>query len=145
MSKVFKGRVIVGGHYEGEALVTHQGFNILATYFRGISTGSEICWDQNNKDLYQKVLKDKVLCLPKAIGSTTGGMFLQCAADGNIAPKAMLYANTVDSVSVAGIIMSDIWNNRKIITVDGLGKEFLDAVQDGQKITVEEDGTVIVD
>lgn len=144
MSKVFKGRVVIPGDLEGEALVTHQGFNILATFFRGIADGSPLCWDQNNEDLYQKVLNDKILCLPKCIGSTTGGMFLQCAADNGIAPLAMLYADHVDSVSVAGIIMSDVWNDRKIITVDELGEEFLATVQNGDKIVIASDGTVTI-
>ncbi len=145
MSKVFKGRAIVGGNIVGESIVTRQGFNILATYFRGITTRSDICWDQNNKDLYEKVLKGKILCLPKSIGSTTGGMFLQCAADIGISPAAMLYADHIDSISVAGIIMSDIWNGKKIIAIDQLGSEFLDYVRDGQTIEISEDGTVTVD
>ena len=142
MSKTFKGRPIIPGSMSGEALVTHQGFNILATYFRGIADKSPICWDQNNPELYQKVLNDKILCLPKGIGSTTGGMFLQCAADNGIAPLAMLYSCHVDSVSVAGIIMSDVWNGRRIVTIDGLGDEFLAAVQSGDRLTIYEDGTV---
>ena len=142
MSRTFKGRVIIPGSISGEALVTHRGFNILATYFRGIADKSPLSWDQNDPDLYQKVLNDKILCLPKAIGSTTGGMFLQCAADNGIAPLAMLYADHVDSVSVAGIIMSDVWNGRRIVTIDQLGDEFLAAVRSGDRITVSEDGTV---
>jgi hypothetical protein len=31
MSQIFKGRVILAGDAEGEALVTHTGFNSLAT------------------------------------------------------------------------------------------------------------------
>ena len=30
--QTFKGRVVYGGNVEGEALVTHQGFNTLASY-----------------------------------------------------------------------------------------------------------------
>ena len=32
MEKVFKGRVIGGGTLEGEAVVSHQGVNTLATF-----------------------------------------------------------------------------------------------------------------
>jgi uncharacterized protein len=52
--KTFKGRVVLGGNLTGESVVSHQGFNTLATYFRGLTTGSSICLDQNNKDLYKK-------------------------------------------------------------------------------------------
>ena len=84
--KTFKGRVILGGNLAGEALVTHQGFNTLAAYVQGLITKSPICHDQNNPDLYQKHIAGKVLCLPVTIGSTTGGMVLQCAAAEGIAP-----------------------------------------------------------
>ncbi|MCM3768091.1 aconitase X swivel domain-containing protein [Neobacillus niacini] len=142
--KTFKGRVVLGGNLTGESVVSRQGFNTLATYFRGLTTGSSICNDQNNKDLYQKDVGGKIICLPKTIGSTTGGMILQCAADVGIGPAAMLYADHIDSISAAGIILAEVWNDKKIVAIDQLGDEFLEAVQDGQKIEIIEDGTVIV-
>lgn len=102
------------------------------------------CNDQNNKDLYKKDLGGKIICLPRTIGSTTGGMILQCAADMGIGPAAMLYADHVDSISAAGIVLADIWNNKKIVAIDQLGDEFLDFVQDGQKVEIREDGSVSV-
>jgi uncharacterized protein len=142
--KTFKGRVVLGGNLTGESVVTHQGFNTLATYFSGITTGSSICNDQNNKELYKKDLGGKIICLPRTIGSTTGGMILQCAANVGIGPVAMLYADHVDTVSAAGIILANVWNDKKIITIDELGNEFLEYVKDGNKIEIKEDGTVIV-
>lgn len=142
--KTFKGRVVLGGNLTGESVVSRQGFNTLATYFRGLTTGSSICNDQNNKDLYQKDVGGKIICLPKTIGSTTGGMILQCAADVGIGPAAMLYADHIDSISAAGIILAEVWNDKKIVAIDQLGDEFLEAVQDGQEIEIKEDGTVIV-
>lgn len=142
--KSFKGRVVLGGNLTGESVVTHQGFNTLATYFRGITTKSSICLDPNNKDLYKKNLGGKIICLPRTIGSTTGGMILQCAADVGIGPAAMLYADHIDSISSAGIILAEVWNNKKIIAIDQLGDEFLDYVKDGQTIDIKEDGTVNV-
>ena len=142
--KTFKGRVVLGGNLTGESVVSHQGFNTLATYFRGLTTGSSICLDQNNKDLYKKDVGGKIICLPRTIGSTTGGMILQCAADVGIGPAAMLYADHIDSISAAGIILAEVWNNKRIVAIDELGDEFLEAVQDGQQIEIKEDGTVIV-
>ena len=142
--KTFKGRVVLGGNLKGDSVVTHQGFNTLETYFRGLTTVSSICNDQNNKDLYQKDLGGKIICLPRTIGSTTGGMILQCAADVGIGPAAMLYADHIDSISSAGIILAEVWNDKKIVAIDQLGDEFLEFVQDGQKIEIKEDGTVIV-
>lgn len=142
--KTYKGRAVLGGNITGKSIVSRQGVNLLATYFKGLPTKSPICNDQNNPYLYKKDISGKVLCLPEAIGSTTGGMILQCAATLNIAPVAILYANHIDSLSAAGIILADVWNNRQIVAVDQLGWDFLNYVQDGQTIDIAEDGTITV-
>jgi hypothetical protein len=38
--------------------------------------------------------------------------------------------------------MEDIWNGKRIITIDQLGDEFLEAVNTGDPIAIHEDGTV---
>jgi serine protease inhibitor ecotin len=40
--------------------------------------------------------------------------------------------------------MEDIWNEKRIIKVDLLGDEFLEAVNSGDPIAIYEDGTVEV-
>ncbi|MBV4432350.1 DUF126 domain-containing protein [Clostridium tyrobutyricum] len=145
MSKTFKGRVVLGGNIGGESIVTHQGFNILASYLEGLSTGNAICSDQNNKDLYKKDLKGKIICLPKTIGSTTGGMILQNVTKQGIGPSAMLFSEHIDSLAAAGIILCDVWNNTRIIAIDQLGDEFLKYAKDGQKIYIKDDGNIIID
>ncbi len=40
--------------------------------------------------------------------------------------------------------MEDIWNEKRIITIDLLGDEFLETVQTGDPIAIHEDGTVEV-
>jgi predicted aconitase with swiveling domain len=146
MSKTFKGRVIIPGNVAGEALVTHSGFNMLASFQKSLVTKSKkaICSDQNNKDLYKKNLTGKILCLPQTIGSTTGGLALQTAAQMEITPKALLFSKHIDSLAASGIILADIWLKKRIVTIDQLADEFLQAVQEGQWIEVQEDGTVIV-
>jgi predicted aconitase with swiveling domain len=146
MAMTFKGRVIVGGNISGESLVTRReyNFNILASYFKGIAAKSGICYDQNNKDLFGKNMEGKILCLPTTIGSTTGGMFLQCVASMGVSPIAMLYSEHIDPVSAAGIVMSEIWDGNKIITIDLLGREFLEYVQNEQKIEISDTGEVTI-
>jgi hypothetical protein len=58
--------------------------------------------------------------------------------------KAILFSEHIDSVSYAGLLMDDVWNDRRVITVDLLGDEFLDAVKSGDTVSIEEDGTVEV-
>ena len=50
--KTFKGRVVVPGTCTAEALVSHGGFNTLASYQMGMMFGDKQmkCGDQNNAD-----------------------------------------------------------------------------------------------
>lgn len=146
MSKVFKGRAILPGNTTGEAVVSRQGMNILASYQKSAlkKTKQMICGDQNNLDLYKKDLRDKIICLPQTIGSTTGGMILETAIQMGIGPRAMLFADHIDSLAAAGLILSDVWLKNRVITIDQLGADFLRQVQDGQTIEIKEDGTVII-
>ncbi len=47
-------------------------------------------------------------------------------------------------LAAAGVLMSDIWKDRRIVTIDMLGDEFLETVQMGDPITIHADGTVEV-
>jgi hypothetical protein len=40
--------------------------------------------------------------------------------------------------------MDAVWNDRKVITVDLLGDEFMETVKTGDRISISEDGTVVV-
>jgi len=40
--------------------------------------------------------------------------------------------------------MDDVWNGKRVITIDLLGYEFLEAVKTGDPVTNHEDGTVEV-
>lgn len=147
MKKTFKGRPVVAGAYEGDAVVSRQGFNTLASLQRDLMAKKPVvsCSDQNNPELYEKELSGKALCLPRTIGSTTGGMVLQAAATIGSAPGALLFSEAIDSLAAAGVILAKVWNDRAIITVDGLGAEFLDFVKDGDSIAIQDDGTVVVE
>ncbi len=78
------------------------------------------------------------------MGSSLGGAALMGVADLGLGPKAMLFSQHIDSVSSAGLLMDDIWNGRRVITIDLLGDEFLEAVKSGDPVSIKEDGTVEV-
>lgn len=141
--RTFKGRVVVPGTATLKALVSHEGFNTLASY-KNCKEGKNVCTDQNNKDLYGKSTVGVALCLPQTIGSTTGGMVLFNAAVIKCNPGALLFSNTIDSLAAAGAILADVWTENSMPTVDNLGKEFLDYVKDGMTVTIKENGEVEV-
>ena len=152
--KTFKGRPVVPGAVETTAVVSHNGFNTLASFQGALQFGEfpiignkykqTECDDQNNPDLYRQPMLGKALCLPQTIGSTTGGMVLYCANSLGKAPACLLFSNHIDSLAAAGAILADVWTDNPMPTIDCLGDEFLATVKTGDKIKVYEDGTVEV-
>ena len=144
----FKGRIVAPGTVTAPALVSHGGLNTLASFQKALQFGDKkaTCGDQNNPDLHGKPLAGKALCLPMTIGSTTGGLVLYCACAMGRQPACMLFSQPIDSLAAAGAILADVWlDGCSMPVVDSLGEEFLAYVKDGMKITVKEDGTVVVD
>ena len=152
--KVFKGRPFAGGAIKAEAVVSHQGFNTLASCQKsamGIKpkdteagTAKIFVSDQNNPDLYKKPMIGKALCLPETIGSTTGGMVLYTACASGQQPACMLFSKHIDSLAASGAILASVWTDADMPVIDCLGDEFLAAVQTGQTVRVLDGGVVEV-
>lgn len=144
--KEFKGRVIVPGSCEAEALVSRGGFNTLASYQMALQFGDKEvkCGDQNNADIYKMPMLGKALCLPQTIGSTTGGMVLFTACAQHKQPACMLFSMPIDSLAASGAILGDVWTDVNMPVIDSLGDEFLDYVKTGMKVSLSDDGTVTV-
>ena len=112
----FQGRVVVPGACKAEALVSHGGFNTLASYQMALT-----------------------------IGSTTGGMVLFTVCSYGKQPACMLFSKPIDSLAASGAILADVWTDAKMPVVDNLGEDFLAYVKDGMEIRVSESGLVTVD
>ena len=111
--KQFKGRVVVPGTCQAQALVSHGGFNTLASYQMALMFGDKAvkCGDQNNPDIYKKPMLGKALCLPMTIGSTTGGMILYAACSMGKQPACMLFSEPIDSLAASGAMKN---HNRRL-------------------------------
>ena len=144
----FKGRVVAPGSITAPAVVSHYGFNTLASLQSALQFGDKkaTCSDQNNADLFGKAMHGKALCLPQTIGSTTGGLVLYCACSMKRQPACLLFSQPIDSLAAAGAVLADVWlENSQMPVIDSLGDEFLDYVKDGMTVTISEGGTVIVE
>ena len=144
----FKGRIVTPGTVTAEALVSHGGLNTLASFQKALQFGDKkaTCGDQNNPDLYGKAMAGKALCLPQTIGSTTGGMVIYCACAMGRQPACMLFSGPIDSLAAAGSILASVWlEGVQMPVIDSLGEEFLEYIQTGMTVTIQEDGTVCVE
>ena len=145
--KDFKGRIVAPGSVTAEAVVSHYGFNTLASLQGALQFGDKkaTCGDQNNPDLHGKQLAGKAVCLPQTIGSTTGGLVLYCACAMERQPACMLFSKPIDSLAAAGAILASVWlDGVNMPVIDSLGDDFLNYVKDGMSVTVLENGTVRV-
>ena len=145
--KTFQGRPLLSGKLKGKALVSKQPFNLTGSFLKnmfGGVTDSAPCTDAANKDLYEKDLKGAIICTPQTVGSTMGAGTVMMCSELGVEPQAWLFSAHIDSISAGGLIMDDIWNDRRVITIDLLGDEFLEAVKTGDSITIKKDGTVEV-
>lgn len=145
--KSFQGRVVTPGNIQAPALVSQGGLNTLASFQKALQFGDKkaTCGDQNNQDLYGKAMAGKALCLPRTIGSTTGGLVLYCACSMKRQPACMLFSEPIDSLAGAGAILADVWlDDVKMPVVDSLGEEFLQYVKDDMTIEVKDNGIVQV-
>lgn len=145
MSKSFKGRVVTPGRVKAEALVSHGGFNTLASFQMALMFGDKQvkCGDQNNSDIYKKPMIGKALCLPETIGSTTGGMVLYAAC--SFKATRLHVVSPIDSLARLRVRYLRVnWTNASMPVVDMLGDEFLDYVKDGMTVSID-DGSVTVE
>lgn len=99
---VLKGRVIVEGRCEGEALVSMKPISFLG----GVNPeNGEIV--EKNHDLHGECIRDKVLCFPHGHGSTVGSYVLYSLAKKKMAPKAIINQKA-DPVVAVGAIIADV-------------------------------------
>ena len=105
--------------------------------------GSEMCIRDS---LYGKQMAGRALCLPRTIGSTTGGLVLYCACSMKRQPACMLFSEPIDSLAAAGTILADVWlSDVKMPVIACLGEEFLQYVKDDMAIAVKDGGIVEVE
>ena len=145
--KTFRGRVVLAGEFTGTATVSRQPFNTSGSYFENMFAGrtdGAPCTDSSNGELFGKDLSGMILCTPTTVGSTMGGMTLMGMKAIGVGPEALLFSKPIDTLAAAGVLMADIWNDRRIVTIDMLGDEFLETVQTGDPIAIHSDGTVEV-
>lgn len=126
--------------------MTRSGFNTYASFYSSIHGPVEgaLCADSGNQELYGKNLTGKIICLPQTTGSTSAGAVWQRLVQLGVAPKAMLFSQTIDSLAAGGLIVADLWAGKRIYVVDQLGDEFLESVRDGDRIQIRKDGRVTI-
>ena len=143
--KTYKGRPLLPGDLQGEALVSKQPFNTTGSYLENMFMGrtdAAPCTDADNPELYQKDLANCILITPSTIGSTLGGAAIMGRRGGGRRPQGDALHRSPRLRRRLCLFMEDIWNDKRVITIDMLGDEMLENVKTGDPITIHADGTV---
>jgi hypothetical protein len=97
-----KGRGLVEGLAKGEILISKNALSFLG----GVDKNTGIVVDHKS-DLYQKKISEKILYVPKSVGSTVGAYVIYSICKRGIGPKAII-CDKADSMLVTGCAISNI-------------------------------------
>jgi len=126
-----KGRKVVGGVAEGEAVVSPEPIS----FFGGVDpkTGKII---ERNHPLEGTIIAGKVLVFPRGKGSTVGSYTLYTLAKNKVAPAAIINVET-ESIIVVGCVLAGI------PLIDKLERNPIQVIKNGDFIRVLADKELI--
>jgi predicted aconitase with swiveling domain len=128
---VIRGRKVVGGIAEGEAIVT----NDTISGWGGIdsSTGTII---ERRHELVGRSFKDKVLVFPGAKGSSGYSHYFHLARVAGAAPKAMLF-NKMTTKAALGAVVT------RVPAMSDFDKDPLAIIETGDWVKVDADRGIV--
>lgn len=132
MNKVtLRGRKVVGGLTEGEALVTKN----TISGWGGIDPMTGVITERRH-ELRGESFKDKILVLPGAKGSSGGsGAFHGCRLAG-VAPRAFLFNEMTTKMALVAVVT-------KAPAMTGFDKDPLEVIKTGDWVKVDADNGIV--
>ena len=128
-----RGRKVVGGVAEGEALVTRQ----TISGWGGINERDGTIIERRH-ELRGTSFKDKVLVFPGAKGSSGWSAYFHMTRLNGAAPKAMLFNKMTTKVALGAVVM-------RVPSVTDFDRDPLAVIETGDWVVVDADcGTVEV-
>jgi predicted aconitase with swiveling domain len=132
---MMRGRVIIAGTAEGEALVSGEPLSFWGGY--DYRTGEVI---DRRHPLSGQVAAGRVLVLPFTRGSSTTTAVLLEAVRAGTAPAALLTTGVDAFFALASVAADELYG--RPIPLIALEAEDFDSLHTGDWVSVEEDGTV---
>lgn len=128
---VLRGRRVVGGCTEGEALVTHQ----TISGWGGVNpmTGTIV---ETRHELRGVSFKDKVLVFPGAKGSSGWSAVFHFSRLAGTAPKALVFNEMTTKVALGAVVM-------RVPSVTDLDRDPLEVIETGDWVKVNADEGIV--
>ena len=128
---VLKGRKVVGGVAEGEALVTRQTISGWGGINPTLGTVIE-----TRHELRGVSFKDKILVFPGAKGSSAWSAVFHIARLAGAAPKALLFNEMTTKVALGAVVM-------RIPAITDFDRNPLEVIETGDWVKVDADRGVV--
>lgn len=128
---VLKGHKIVGGHAEGEALVTRDCISFMG----GVDPSTGIVTEKGH-ELEGKCISQKVLVFPSGKGSTGGSYMLYDMVQRGTAPRAIINVKAEPIVAIGAIL-------GELPMVDRLEKDPIKVIRTGDYVKVEAEKGIV--
>ena len=135
MERVIRGRALVAGEAQGEALVSGEPLSFWGGYDQ--HTGEII---DRRHPLSGQAAAGRILALPSTRGSSTTTAILLEAIRLGTAPAALLTAGPDSFLALASIVADELY--QKPLPVIALQPDDFALLKTGQGIRIFEDGTV---
>ena len=137
MEMTLIGRPVVAGSAEGTALVTKQPIS----FWGGINPRTGEITDRRH-ERSGAIVTGRVFVFPHGKGSSTASAILMEAVKAGTAPAAIINFKVAPILALGAIVADELYHKTMPIVV--LSREDFDAIQEGDHLVVEPDGTVRV-
>lgn len=136
----FTGKGIIQGLGCGEAMFTDKAVNFTAAFTKpeNLIPMKKAEVRDRHHPWFKMSIKNKVLIIPAAIGSTHTGLVLLDLVRLQRGPAAIIVEHA-DPLLVSGIILSEVWYDRAIPVVEHELAPLVAAIKEGQSVTVNGD------
>jgi len=128
---ILRGRKVVGGCAEGEAIVTHE----TISGWGGIDPKSGTIIERRH-EIRGQSFKDKVLVFPGAKGSSAWSHYFHLARLSDAAPKAMLFNKMTTKVALGAVVTH-------APAMTGFDRDPLEVIESGDWVKVDADNGVV--
>jgi predicted aconitase with swiveling domain len=128
---LLRGRKVVGGCAEGEALVTRQ----TISGWGGVNPmqGTII---ETRHELRGQSFKDKVLVFPGAKGSSGWSVVFHTTRLAGVAPKALLFNEMTTKIALGAVVM-------RVPAMTQLDRDPLEIIETGDWVRVDADNGIV--
>ncbi|PXY19523.1 aconitase X swivel domain-containing protein [Prauserella muralis] len=131
MTLVLRGRTVVPGVVEGEALVSHE----TISGWGGIDPAKGTIIERRH-ELYGVCFTGKILVFPGAKGSSGWSGFFQTTRLLGTAPLGMIYTVTTTKAALGAVVT-------RVPTVTDLDQDPVEVIKTGDWVRIDADGGVV--